>query len=113
MDPFSHALLGAASGHAAARSHRKAAALAGAAGALLPDADVLVPSASDPLLALEYHRHFSHALVISPLVALIASALLPVCPPLTKYVPMMEESTPIPRTIKGKTIHARLLPVAW
>jgi inner membrane protein len=75
MDPLSHVLLGAASGHALARSHRKAAALAGATGALLPDADVFIPSGSDPLLTLEYHRHFSHALALSPIVALLAAGL--------------------------------------
>lgn len=75
MDPVSHALLGAASGHAVSRSSRRAAALAGAAGALLPDADVFLPSAHDPLLALEYHRHFSHALAVSPFVALLAATL--------------------------------------
>lgn len=73
MDPFSHALLGAVSAHALARRNRKPAAFAGAAGALLPDADVLIGSAADPLLTLEYHRHFSHALPVAPLIALIAA----------------------------------------
>ncbi len=45
------------------------------AGALLPDADVLLPSGNDPLLALEYHRHFSHALLLSPVVAAIGAGL--------------------------------------
>ena len=40
-------------------------------------------------------------------IAFIASSLLPVFPAFTKYVPTMEESTPIPRTIKGKMIHSR------
>src|SRR4030095_15065308 len=39
-------------------------------------------------------------------IALIASVALPVAPARTKYVPMMDESTPIPRTIKGKMIHS-------
>lgn len=76
MDPVSHALLGAVSAHALARPPRRTAALAGALGALVPDADVLIQSASDPLLTLEYHRHFTHALPMAPLVALAPALLL-------------------------------------
>ena len=42
-------------------------ALAGAA----PDLDVLIRSETDPLLALQYHRHFTHALLIAPLIGLL------------------------------------------
>lgn len=73
MDPFSHALLGAASGRALARRYNRAAMVAGLAGALLPDADVLIGSGSDPLLAVEYHRHFSHSFAVAPLGALLAA----------------------------------------
>ena len=74
MDPLSHALLGAASGQAIARGTRAAAALAGVFGALLPDADVLIGSDTDPLLALEYHRQFTHSFAAAPVGALLAAA---------------------------------------
>lgn len=76
MDPLSHVLLGAATGQAIGRGRWRIAALAGAAGALLPDADVLIASGSDPLLALEYHRQFTHSIVAAPVGALIVAALL-------------------------------------
>lgn len=76
MDPISHALLGAASGYSVSRAGGKLAALAGFAGAMLPDADVLIRSASDPLVALEYHRQFSHSLLVAPAGAAIAAVAL-------------------------------------
>ncbi len=76
MDPLSHVLLGAATGQAIGGGRRRIAALAGAAGALLPDADVLISSGTDPLLALEYHRQFTHSVVAAPVGALIVAALL-------------------------------------
>lgn len=76
MDPFSHALLGAASAHSIARGSRRTAALAGMLGALLPDADVLLSSDADPLLALEYHRQFTHSFAAAPVGALIVAAVI-------------------------------------
>ena len=76
MDPLSHVLLGAATGQAIGGGRRRIAALAGAAGALLPDADVLIASGTDPLLALEYHRQFTHSIVAAPVGAVIVAALL-------------------------------------
>ena len=40
---------------------------------ILPDADVFITSASDPLLAIEYHRGFTHALAFIPLGGAIAA----------------------------------------
>ena len=78
MDPLSHALLGAASALSVGvvRSRPRIAALAGALGALLPDADVLIGSDSDPLLTLEYHRQFTHSLAAAPVGALLVAAVL-------------------------------------
>jgi inner membrane protein len=76
MDPASHALLGALCGRGVARGHGRAAMLAGAAGAMLPDADVLIRSASDPLLVVEYHRQFSHSFTVAPLGALLAAGVV-------------------------------------
>lgn len=63
-----------ASAAAPARESRRAA-LIGVGAGVLPDADTLIRSANDPLLVLEYHRHFTHALVMVPVVALVAAAL--------------------------------------
>lgn len=76
MDPLSHALLGAASAYAVAPTRSRMAVLAGVAGAMLPDIDILISSSSDPLLALEFHRHFTHSFAFAPLGAFIIAAIL-------------------------------------
>lgn len=40
---------------------------------LAPDLDVLIRSSKDPLLEIEYHRHFTHSLVFIPVGALIVA----------------------------------------
>lgn len=77
MDPLTHSVFGVACAIAGTRRKlsRRAAALAGLAGGLLPDADVLLRSASDPLFALEYHRHFTHSLAFSPAIALFGAVI--------------------------------------
>ncbi len=76
MDPFTHALLGAAISYAACgrRLGRHAAALGALAG-ITPDLDHFVSSDTDPLLYLEFHRSFTHSLVFS-----LAGVLLPMLP---------------------------------
>jgi inner membrane protein len=74
VDPLTHALLGASVSRVAlARPLGRAAWLPGAVGALLPDADALIRSASDPLMYAEFHRHFTHSLAFVPLGGLIAA----------------------------------------
>lgn len=76
MDPVTHGLIGAsASLSVAAKEKTRLAALSGATGAMLPDLDILIDCASDPLLQLEFHRQFSHSLLFIPIVALIATVL--------------------------------------
>lgn len=76
MDPLTQTALGALVAQACARRGRQGrAALAGALGGLLPDADVFIRSASDPLLFLEYHRHFTHSLAFVPIGAFVAATL--------------------------------------
>jgi inner membrane protein len=76
MDLLSHAVLSASGAVAIARPHEvRIAAITGAAAGLLPDSDTLIDSAADPLLNLEFHRHFSHSLAIVPLGALIIAAI--------------------------------------
>lgn len=81
MDPVSQAALGAAWAQpAAGRARVVTATLLGAAAGIAPDADILIQSNSDPLLALEYHRHFTHALAFIPVGALVCAVLLyPLC----------------------------------
>jgi inner membrane protein len=74
MDPLTHGLLGAvtAQGVFGRRLPRHAAAI-GALSGMAPDLDVLIASASDPLLAWVYHRQFTHALAFIPLGAALAA----------------------------------------
>ena len=89
MDPISQGILGAAaaqtrSHHANARSSNNPgdkpersvlwlAAILGAFSGMAPDVDVLIASSTDPLLFLEFHRQFTHALVFIPVGALICA----------------------------------------
>lgn len=77
MDIVTHALTGAlaATGFSPPRLRRRVAVL-GAVGASLPDLDVLIRSSADPLLVLEYHRHFTHSLFFAPIGAALAALLL-------------------------------------
>ncbi len=76
MDPVSQACIGSAAAQSLSRKvDLKTALWVGALGGFLPDSDILIRSASDPLLHLEYHRHFTHALVFVPIGGLIVAAL--------------------------------------
>lgn len=76
MDPLSHALLGTLSARSLGAGRARAPLLAGAIGALLPDADVLIRAAGDPLLTLEFHRQFSHSFTLAPVAALLVAGAL-------------------------------------
>lgn len=77
MDPLTQGLAGAVLAQAvASKKTIRPAALAGFAAGMLADADVLIRSGNDPLLNLEYHRHFTHALAFIPLGGLLAALLL-------------------------------------
>jgi len=77
MDIITQGLLGATVAQAGAKpSEVRLASLVGFFAPLLADADTLIRSVDDPLLFLENHRHFTHALSFIPAGALIASLLL-------------------------------------
>ncbi|NKB38755.1 MAG: metal-dependent hydrolase [Gammaproteobacteria bacterium] len=77
MDILTQGLLGGVLAQAVCKDdEKKTATLAGFAAGLLADADVLIHSSSDPLLSLEYHRHFTHALIFIPFGAALAALLL-------------------------------------
>ena len=77
MDPVTQGLIGAALPLCFARREEVGkAALMGAASGMAPDLDVLIRSSVDPLLFIQYHRHFTHALVFVPIGALIVWLVL-------------------------------------
>jgi inner membrane protein len=77
VDPVTHVLLGATLSHAAfgRQLPGRTAALAGGLAALAPDADIFIRSSTDPLLAIEYHRGFTHALAVAPAAAALVAGL--------------------------------------
>lgn len=77
MDPLSQATLGAGFAQAASQRHQLAkAAMLGALAGMAADLDVLIRSNHDPLLALEFHRQFTHALLFIPIGGLLCNLLL-------------------------------------
>ncbi|MEE4329894.1 MAG: metal-dependent hydrolase, partial [Wenzhouxiangella sp.] len=77
MDPVTQGIVGSLWALPAARRERlRQAALAGWAGGMAPDLDVLIRSSQDSLLAIEYHRHFTHALAFIPIGSLAVALVL-------------------------------------
>lgn len=77
MDPLTHALLGASSTLLISKpEHKKWALFCGVVAGMLPDLDVLIRSDENPLLTIQYHRHFTHSLFFVPVGALIASGVV-------------------------------------
>lgn len=77
MDLFTQALLGGTTAQTAAKPEQtRIAVITGALAGLLPDADALIRSDEDPLLVLEYHRHFTHSLLFIPVGAAIVATLV-------------------------------------
>ena len=76
MDILTQGLAGAviASSIAKPQQVRVAAAIGFFAG-LLADADVLIRSSDDALLFLDFHRHFTHALLFIPIGGLVAAMI--------------------------------------
>ena len=76
MDPISQGVVGATlSGSLSSKEYIRPAILIGFISALLADLDVLIRSSTDPILVLEYHRHFSHSLAFVPIGALLGTIL--------------------------------------
>ena len=68
MDPFSQGALGAAFSQSFANKKKiPIACLAGILGGTAPDLDILIGSATDPLLGQEFHRHFTHSIWFIPI----------------------------------------------
>lgn len=77
MDPLTQGVLGAALPQATRRTVE--VGVAGGLGFLsgmAADLDVLIRSGADPLLFLDYHRHFTHSLVFIPVGGLLCALVL-------------------------------------
>ena len=77
MDLLTQGLLGSAMAQSGAQQKEvRLATGIGFFSGLLADADILIQSSNDPLLNIEFHRHFTHSLFFVPFGALIAALLL-------------------------------------
>ena len=82
MDPVSQAAIGAAAAQSGSTAKTLRHALwIGALAGMAPDLDVFIRSSEDPLLALEFHRQFTHSLFFIPVGAFICACVFY---PLTK-----------------------------
>ena len=74
MDPLTQGVVGVTAAQLVSdRKHKVAAALIGFFSGMAADLDVLISSSTDPLLSLEFHRHFTHSLVFIPIGALLCT----------------------------------------
>ncbi|MFS1862611.1 metal-dependent hydrolase [Vibrio lentus] len=77
MDPLTQGVLGASlSQSASKKQHLVVAGVLGLLSGLAPDLDAFIRSQSDPLLALEFHRQFTHSLLFIPIGSLICALVL-------------------------------------
>ncbi len=77
MDILTQSLMGGVLAQAVAnKREKKLATAAGVVAGLLADADFFIRSTSDPLLNIEYHRHFTHSIFFIPFGAALAMLLL-------------------------------------
>ncbi len=89
MDILTQGLLGGVLAQSVAKKEEtKLATLIGVISGLLADADIFIYSVNDPLLNIEFHRHFTHSLFFIPFGAAIAMALL---------WPFLKERLPVSR----------------
>lgn len=79
MDPLTHGIIGGTSALLWRQRGRRLApipsvAIVGMLGGMAPDLDVLIKSTSDSLLAIQFHRHFTHSLAFIPIGGLFVGA---------------------------------------
>ncbi|MBT6204945.1 MAG: metal-dependent hydrolase [Alphaproteobacteria bacterium] len=77
MDPLTQGLIGVALPQAFTRDRRWLvwAGCFGFLAGMAPDLDVLIRSSSDPILFLEFHRHFTHSVLFIPVGGLVCAAI--------------------------------------
>jgi inner membrane protein len=73
MDPLTQGLTGAVAARACAPGDLPRAGWIGLCAGMAPDLDVFIRSGADPLMAVEYHRHFTHALAFIPVGGLVCA----------------------------------------
>jgi inner membrane protein len=77
MDPLTHGLFGAAAAKLSSKEKNIGLVfLCGFLGGMFPDIDILIRSSENPLLNIQYHRHFTHSLFFIPFGGLIVAAFL-------------------------------------
>jgi inner membrane protein len=75
MDPLTQGLIGAAAAQVVAGRRLRHAWLLGMTAGMAPDLDILIRSETDPLMAVQYHRHFTHALAFIPVGGVLVGML--------------------------------------
>lgn len=76
MDPFTQGIVGVtASQSISHKRHFLVATVIGLLAGLAPDLDIFIKSDKDPLMFLEFHRHFTHSLLFIPLGSLICAVV--------------------------------------
>ena len=77
MDPVSQGAFGAIFAQTIANKKKLlVGSILGCIAGLAPDLDIFIRSTTDPLLKLEFHRQFTHALVFIPIGALLVTLFL-------------------------------------
>lgn len=77
MDPLTQGLIGGVAAQSLSKSDKKGTmGVIGALAGMAPDLDIFIRSSENPMLAIEYHRHFTHSLFFVPLGAFIVASLL-------------------------------------
>lgn len=77
MDLLTQGLLGATMAQSGAKQQEtRLATSIGFFAGIAADVDILIQSENDPLLNIEFHRHFTHSLFFVPLGALVVALLL-------------------------------------
>ena len=61
MDPISQAVVGVTAARSQKKNNYLLVILIAASAGMAPDLDVLINSEKNPLLSIEYHRHFTHS----------------------------------------------------
>lgn len=77
MDLLTQGVLGAALAQSVSKqTETRQATGIGLFAGLAADADILIRSSQDPLLTIEFHRHFTHSIFFIPLGALIVASIV-------------------------------------
>ncbi len=76
MDPFTQGIVGSTAAQIVSKKNKLfIASIIGLLAGLAPDLDIFIRSSADPLLFLEYHRHFTHSLLFIPFGSLICAVV--------------------------------------